>query len=34
MAGQSGMIQPVAKATTEQELPNQYFRFGISAFYG
>ena len=34
MAGQSGMIQPVAKATAEQELPDQQFWFGVSAFYG
>lgn len=33
MTGQAGMVQPIAEATTEQELPHQQFRFGVLALY-
>ena len=33
MSWKSWVVQPVTKATTEQELPHQQFWFGVLAFY-
>lgn len=33
MPGQTRMIEPIAKATAEQELPDQQLWFGVLALY-
>ena len=33
MSWKSWVVQSVTKATAEQELPHQQFRFGVLAFY-